>query len=184
MSLDCYLPGKMILIDASGWSDLLLGVVICAIKPPQSMVFERRISTEAFQPPNFKNKKYHAEAERIADELLTVMKADSETCFKVCSEYILSAIVKVLQDKKFKVEIVESTGDLRKTVDDAYIRWCVEKGVPREMLEGKLRFWSFVEWVAENPHVREGLVKTGWASWDRKWRTEVYKEHVKNLQNP
>jgi hypothetical protein len=112
------------------------------------------------------------------------MKADSETCFKVCSEYILSAIVKVLQDKKFKVEIVESTGDLRKMVDDAYVRWCVEKGVPREMLEGKLRFWSFVEWVAENPHVREGLVKTGWASWDRKWRTEVYKDHVKNLQNP
>jgi len=46
------------------------------------------------------------------------------------------------------------------------------------MLDGKLRFWRFVEWVAENPHVREGLVKTGWASWDRKWRTEVYKEHL------
>ena len=177
MVLDCYLPGKMIIIDASGWSDLLLGVVICAVKPPQSIVFERRISTEYFQPPNFKNKKYLSEADRIADELLDVMQADSETCFKVCSEYILSTVVKRLQDKGFKVEQVQSTGDFRKTVEDAYVRWCAEKGMPRDLLYGKQRFWHFVEWVAENPHVREGLVKTGWESWERKWRNEVYKEH-------
>ena len=178
MGLDCYLPGKMIVIDASGWSDLLLGVVICAVKPPQSMVFERRISTEAFQPPNFKNKKYLSEAERIADELVAVMQADSGTCFKICSEYVLSSLVKFLQDKGFKVEKTDSTGYLRKIVDDAYIRWCVEKGVPRELLDSKLRFWRFVEWVADNPHVRVGLVKTGWASWERKWRNEVYKVHL------
>jgi hypothetical protein len=178
LGLDCYLPGNMIIIDASGWSDLLLGVVICAIKPPQSIVFERRISTEAFQPPNFKNKKYLLDSERIADELVNVMQTDSETCFKVCSEYMLSSVIKRLKNKGFKVEEVQTTGDFRKTADDAYVRWCVEKGVPRELLDSKMRFWSFVEWVAENPHVREGLVKTGWTSWQMRWRTEVYKEHI------
>jgi hypothetical protein len=177
LALDCYLPGKMIVIDAAGWSDLLLGVVICAINPPQKMVFERRIATESFQPPNFRSKKFLADSERIADELVTVMQAGPDNCFKVCSEYVLSSVTKYLKSKGFKVEAVQSTGELRKTAEEAYIRWCIEKGVPREVLEEKQRFWGFVSWVAENPHVREGLVKTGWASWEQKWRKEVYKEH-------
>jgi hypothetical protein len=47
--------------------------------------------------------------------------------------------------------------------------------VPTELLESKRRFWVLLEWVAERPHLREGLVKTGWASWQRKWREEIYK---------
>ena len=58
LAMDCYLPGNMIIIDAAGWGDLLLGVVVGAIKPPQQMLLERRIPTASFQPPNFKNKKY------------------------------------------------------------------------------------------------------------------------------
>ncbi len=80
----------MILIDASGWSDLLLGVVVGALKPPQPMLLERRISTSSFQPPNFRNKKYLDDAVKIADEIVAVMQPDSETCFNVCSEYVLS----------------------------------------------------------------------------------------------
>jgi len=25
--------------------------------------------------------------------------------------------------------------------------------------------------------LREGLVKTGWASWENKWREEIFKQH-------
>lgn len=73
MALDCFFPGKTILIDAVGWSDLLLGVVVGALKPPDRMLMERRIATASFQPPNFKNKKYLEDAVRIADEIVTVM---------------------------------------------------------------------------------------------------------------
>jgi hypothetical protein len=165
----------MILIDASGWSDLLLGVVLGALKPPQPMLLERRISVSSFQPPSFKNKKYLVDAVKIADEIIAVMKPDSETCFKVGSEYSLSSVIDRLQSRGFNVEKVESTGELKRLVDEAYVRWCVEKGIPRELLENKRRFWVFLEWVAENPHLREGLVKTGWASWERKWRQEIFK---------
>ena len=175
MALECYLPGKMILIDASGWSDLLLGVVICAIKPPHQMVMERRIPTVSFQPPNFKDKKYLGDSIKIADEIITVMQADSETCFKVCSEYVLSSVIDHLQNKGFKVEKVQSTGELKRFAESAYVRWCFEKGLPREILQGNRRFWGFVEWIAESPHLREGLVKTGWTSWEQKWREEVYR---------
>ena len=178
LSLECYLPGKTILIDASGWSDLLLGVVICAVKPPEHMVLERRIPTASFQPPNFKDKKYLQDSVKIADEILAVMHADNETCFKVCSEYVLSSVVDHLRSKGFKVEEVQSTGELGRSVESAYVRWCVEKGVPKEILQDKKRFWRFLEWIAEKPHLRESLVKTGWASWENKWREEVFKKKV------
>ena len=166
----------MILIDASGWGDLLLGVVVGALKPPQRMVMERRIPTSSFQPPNFKNKKYLADAVKIADEIVTVMAPDSETCFNVCSEYVLSTVIDHLERKGFKVKKVESTGELKQMVEDGYVRWCVEKGVPKQLLEDKKRFWPFLEWVAQNPHLRESLVKTGWASWEQKWREEIFKK--------
>jgi hypothetical protein len=165
----------MILIDASGWGDLLLGVVVGALKPPERMVMERRIPTASFQPPNFRNKKYLNDASKIADEIVSVMQPDSETCFKVCSEYVLSTVVDYLQKQGFKVQKVESTGELKQLVEEGYVRWCVEKGVPKELLEDKKRFWTLLEWVAQNPHLRESLVKTGWASWEDKWREEIFK---------
>jgi len=178
LTLNCFLPGKTILVDASGWSDLLLGVVICALKPPDPMVMERRIPTLSFQPPNFKNKKYLHDAVNIADEIVDVMKVDDQTCFKVCSEYVLSSLTIHLQNMGFTVEKVQTTGALGQMTENAYERWCVEKGVPKEILHAKKRFWSSLEWVAENPHLREGLVKTGWASWESKWREEVFKGKI------
>jgi hypothetical protein len=76
----------------------------------------------------------------------------------------------------FKVQSVESTGELKQLVERGYVRWCIEKGVPEEMLKDKRRFWTFLEWVAEKPHLRESLVKTGWASWEHKWREEIFKK--------
>jgi hypothetical protein len=176
LALDCFLSDREIRIDASGWGDILLGVVVGAIKPPDPMVMERRIPTASFQPPNFENKKYLNDAIRIADEIVEVMRPDEKTCFKVCSEYVLSGLLRHLQNRGFKVQKVDATGELKQMVERAYIRWCVEEGVPEEILQNQKRFWSLLEWVAQRPQLREGLVKTGWASWERKWREEIYKK--------
>ncbi len=179
MALECYLPGKMILIDAAGWSDLLLGVVIGALKPPNPMLMERRIPVSSFQPPNFAAKKYLKDSQKIANEIITVMAPDAETCIKVSNEYVLSGVVEHLQKLGYNVQTVESTGDLRGIVEKAYNRWCSEKGVPEEILTDQRRFYRFLDWVAEMPRLREGLVKTGWASWEDKWRQETYKRTQK-----
>jgi hypothetical protein len=179
LTLDCFFSAKDILIDAVGWGDLLLGVVIGALKPPDPMLMERRIPTSSFQPPNFQNKKYLNDAVKIADEIIEVMQPDVGTCFKVCSEYVLSSVRRHLQDRGFNVQKVEVTGEPKGMVERAYVRWCVEEGVPEEILQDKRRFWTLLEWVAEKPHLREGLVKTGWASWKRKWREEIYKKPLK-----
>jgi hypothetical protein len=176
LSLDCFFPGKTIWVDAVGWSDLLLGVVVGALKPPDAMVMERRIPVSSFQPPNFKNKKYLADAEKIADEIVAVMQPDSETCFRVCSEYVLSSVIGHLESQGFKVQKVDSPFELKQMVENGYLRWCVEKGVPKEILQDKRRFHSFIKWVGEMPRLRESLVKTGWASWENKWREEIYRK--------
>jgi hypothetical protein len=50
--------------------------------------------------------------------------------------------------------------------------------VPEEIAKGKRRFWTLLGWVAERPHLRESFVKTGWASWERKWREEIFKKSL------
>jgi len=172
---------KEILIDDAGWGDLILGVVIGALKRPAHRYIpisymERRIPTSSFQPPNFENKQYLDDAVKIAEEIVKAMQPDMETSFKVCSGYVLSSIRRYLQDRGFNIEEVEITGELQEKVERSYLRWCIEVGVPAERLGDERRFSTLLEWVAEKPEIREKLVKTGWKSWKQKWREKAFKK--------
>jgi len=164
------------LIDDAGWGDLILGVVIGALKLPDRRYLERRIPVSSFQPPNFENKRYLDDAMKIAQEIVEVMRPESDTRFRVCSGYVLSSIRRHLQDQGFNVEEVEITGELQEMVERSYVRWCIEVGVPAERMEDERRFSTLLEWVAERPEIREKLVKTGWKSWKQKWREKAFKK--------
>jgi transcription initiation factor TFIIE subunit alpha len=162
--------GNEILIDGSGWGDLILGVVIGALKLPDHEYMERKIPTSSFQPPDFENKRYLEDAVKIAEEIVDVMRADEQTRFKVArslSGDILSGLLRYLKGRGFGVAKVESTGELQTRVEKSYLKWCVEAGVPQERVKGERRFWTLLEWVAEEPKSREKLVKTGWKSWQQ-----------------
>ena len=165
---------NVILIDDAGWGDLLLGVVIGAVNPPDPRYLERRIPISSFQPPNFEDKKYLDDTVKIADEIVEIMQPNMETNFKVCSGYVLSSTRRHLRERGFKVEKVEVTGKLQAKVERGYLRWCKEMGVPTERLDDKKRFWTFLEWIAERPWLREKIVKTGWKSWKKKWRSKAF----------
>jgi hypothetical protein len=164
-------------IDDAGWGDLILGVVIGAHKLPDHKYMERRIPVSSFQPPNFENKRYLRDAVKIAEEIVKVMRPDKETHFKVCSGYVLSSIREYLREIGFSVEEEAIKGELQEMVERGYINWCIEVGVPAEILEkitrAQNRFWILLEWVAEKPKIREKLVKTGWKSWKQKWRKHL-----------
>ncbi len=178
MSLDRFSAGKEILVDDAGWGDFILGVVIGALKLPDHRYLERRIPVSSFQPPNFENKQYLDDAVKIADEIVRVMRPDMETNFKVCSGYVLSSIRRHLRDRGFNVEEGEITGELQEMVERSYARWCIEVGVPAEILKDERSFWRILEWVGERPELREKLVKTGWKSWKQKWREKVFKARL------
>lgn len=169
---------NVILIDAAGWGDLILGVVIGALNLnlPDPRYMERRVPIPSFHPPNFENKKFMDDTVRIADKIVEVMQPDMETTFKVSSGYVLSSICRHLREQGFKVEEVEATGELQEKVERGYVRWCKELGVPAEKLEAENRFWPLLEWVSERPRLREQLVKTGWKSWKERWRERAVLE--------
>jgi hypothetical protein len=172
--LDRFLYKKEILIDDSGWGDLILGVVIGALKLPEQKYMERRIPISSFQPPHFRNKQYLKDSIKIAEEIIDVMKPDEETVFKVCSGYVLFSIRKFLRKQGFRVDEVEVTGELQDMVERGFANWCKEVGIHFERLDGKRSFNVFLEWISEKPELRENLVKTGWKSWNQRWRDVVY----------
>ena len=176
MGLDRFSVGNEILVDDAGWGDFILGVVIGALKLPDRKYLERRIPVTSFQPPNFENKQYLDDAVKIANEIVKVMQPDMETNFKVCSGYVLSSMRRHLRDRGFNVEEVEITGELQEMVERSYVRWCIEVGVPAEILKDERSFWTLLGWVGEKPELREKLVKTGWKSWKQKWREKAFKK--------
>jgi len=178
MGLNRFLYNKQIMIDDAGWGDLILGTVIGALKLPERRYMERRIPVSAFQSPNFENKRYLDEAVKIAKEIVEVMKPDKETYFSVCQGYILSGVRKYLRSQGFPVEEAKITGELQERVERSFVKWCIEVGVPQERLESEKRFYPILEWVTEHIELRERLVKTGWKSWQTKWRKEAYEAHL------
>lgn len=176
MSLNKFLYKQEILIDDAGWGDLILGVVIGALKLPSRRYMARRIPTSSFQPPNFKNKQYLEDAVKIAEEIVKVMRPDRETCFNVCSGYVLYSVRRYLKQLGFHVKKVRITGELQEMVERSYLSWCREVGVPGERLAHKKRFWRLLEWISERPKTREILVKTGWKSWHLKWREIAFEK--------
>jgi hypothetical protein len=172
--LDRFLYRKEILIDDSGWGDLILGVVIGALKLPERRYMERRIPISSFQPPHFQNKQYLEDAVKIAEEIVDAMQPDDETVFKVCSGYVLSSVRSHLRKRGFRVEVVEVTGELQEMVERSFANWCREVGIDFERLNEKRSFSTFLAWVAKKPHLRESLVKTGWKSWRERWRERAY----------
>ncbi|WGM88550.1 MAG: hypothetical protein NUK63_06395 [Candidatus Bathyarchaeum tardum] len=172
--MEKFLYKKEILIDDSGWGDLILGVVIGALKLPDRRYMERRIPLSSFQPPHFQNKRYLEDAVKIAQEIIEVMKPDQETVFKVCSGYVLTSIRRYLRQQGFTVEKVEVTGELQEMVERSFANWCKEVGIDFDKMNKKRSFNTFIEWVAERPHLRENLVKTGWKSWNQRWRERTY----------
>jgi hypothetical protein len=181
LTMDLSSGPKEIMIDDAGWGDLILGVVIGALELPAHRYMERRIPVAYFQSPSFEGKEYLAKTVDIIQEIITVMRADKNTRFKVCSGYILSAARHFLEERGYRVEKIEVTGELQQRVEHSFIRWCMEVGVPPSVLSpesGKNRFWALLEWVAENPYLREHLVKTGWKSWQRRWRKMVYEKEM------
>ena len=157
---------REIMIDDSGWGDLVLGVVVGALDRDSGRYMERRIPVRYFQSPLFEQKKYLDKMVEIVDEICRVMKPDEKTVFKVCSGYVLSAAVGFLQSRGLRVAETRIIGELQEKVERGFRNWCEEIGIPAE----KRNFRALLDWVAEDLEFREKFVKTGWKSWQNKWR--------------
>lgn len=168
---------KVILIDDAGWGDLILGVVIGALELPSHRYLEHRIPLTSFQAPLFDEKRYLKDAIIIVKDIIDVTQAGQSAVFKVCSGYVLSTVRAYLRKQGFRVEETVITGFLQERVERGFVQWCKEIGVPSELLsKNKRDFWKLLSWVQQSPVEREKFVKTGWRSWQKKWRAVAYQK--------
>jgi len=114
-----FMSEKVIWIDGAGWGDLILGVVIGALNPPDTRYMERRIPVSSFRPPNFENQQYLDDTVKIADEIVEVMRPDMETNFKVCSGYVLSSIVDTCENGDSRWKKWKSQVNFKKRLNEA-----------------------------------------------------------------
>jgi len=95
---------------------------------------ERGIATASFQPPNFKNKEVLGRCCENADEIVEVMQPDDKTHFRVCSSYVLSSVTKHLETEVSRLRKLRQQEKLLEMVERSYVRWCVEVGVPEDLV--------------------------------------------------
>jgi len=130
-------------IDDAGWGDLVGGCLLGFLRRETGEYIVKLIDVSHFRPPNFAKKTYLREALRLAREALDELKVSKDEEIEICTGSVLSEI--------------------------SY----AALGVPRDTLpleSGRERFYALIRWVMEDFKEREKYVKTGWKSWNSKWR--------------
>jgi len=162
-----------IYIDDAGWGDLVGGCLLGFLREETGEYVVKMIEVSHFRPPNFVKKTYLKEALRLAREALEELKVTKEEEIKICTGSVLSEISSTLMEEGYKVKPMRIEGKLQDLVENSLLDYYAALGVPRETLSvkcGRERFYALIRWVMEDFKGRERYVKTGWKSWNNKWK--------------
>ncbi|MBS7251889.1 MAG: hypothetical protein KIH08_15060 [Candidatus Freyarchaeota archaeon] len=163
----------VIQIDDAGWGDLVGGCLLGFFRKETGEYVVKLIDVTHFRPPNFDRKTYLKEALTLAKEALEELKVSKEEEIEICTGSVLSEIRLTLMEEGYKVKPTRIEGKLQELIENSLLDYYAELGVPREKLSlesGRDRFYALINWVMEDFESREKYVKTGWKSWDTKWK--------------
>ena len=160
-------------IDDAGWGDLVGGCLLGFLRRETGEYIVKLIDVSHFRPPNFLKKTYLQEALRLARDALEELGVTKEEEIEICTGSVLSEIRLTLMEEGYNVKPTRIEGELQDLVENSLLDYYAELGIPRETLtveSGRERFYALIRWVMTDLEVREKYVKTGWKSWDSKWR--------------
>jgi hypothetical protein len=160
-------------IDDAGWGDLVGGCLLGFLREETGEYVVKMIDVSHFRPPNFARKTYLKEALRLAREALEELKVTKDEEIEICTGSVLSEIVLTLTGEGYKVKPTRIEGKLQDLIENSLLDYYALLGVPRETLtveSGRDRFYALIRWVMEDFDGREKYVKTGWKSWNNKWK--------------
>jgi len=158
----------VIQIDDAGWGCLLGPTFIGAYRERTKEFCYGEVALGYFQGGNFADKGYLRETTRVIAALLRELKSPSAERVEKCTGYIFSHAVRNLNRS---VRMKKITGPLQLLIEQVGRRYLLDLGVPiGETTSGAKLFGVCFEWVCEDFESREHFVKTGWGSWNRKWR--------------
>lgn len=106
----------------------------------------------------------------LAEEAVQELKIDDGE-FHVCTGFVNNAVADYLQTCGFKVVRMKIEGKTQMLVEKAYENYVQRiTGLQKLPPSGK-RFFTLLNWVRKDVERRECYVKTGWKSWNARWRT-------------
>jgi hypothetical protein len=176
---------RVIEVDDSGWGDLLGGVFLCFNDVAMGRYVLKEIPVEYFQGESFLEKKYLAKSRELAESAIKELdiKRGEDVEFHVCTGYINNAVASFLIQEGFHVLRRKIEGQTQLLVEKAYEEY-VKKltGLESVPASGR-RFFTLLKWVREDLANREKYVKTGWRSWNERWRTYETQKNYKACIN-
>lgn len=166
-------------VDDSGWGDLVGGVIIGGYNVLTHEFRWAEVPVEYFQDEVFSKKDYLIETRKAVNKVLGDLRADKRFhLIAMCTGYVLNQAAKFLLQKDWKVTRRKIEGPCQELVEKRFRKELIKIGVPsniiRDVPSGSNRFIQLFNWVKEDPDTRERFVKTGWSSWQAKWRPRLF----------
>lgn len=159
----------MIYVDDSGWGSLIGGVAIGIYDSDMKKMLARIIPVKYFQGSLFIKGIYRKRA--IVEFLRMYSEVSDSEHFYVCRGTILDGIYRMLISNNYDTERIEIGDPLQGFLEERFAKHLKRFGVPQKSKGAHcLSFNEQLEWVREDPS-REKHVKTGWKSWQTKYKT-------------
>lgn len=164
---------RIVEVDDSAWGDLVGGVFLCFndLTSHNHVILE--IPPQYFQGEKWLKKEYFLKSRELtvnALEKLEVKEGDNVE-FHVCTGYINDAVAGFLAGKGFRVERCKIEGETQSLVESAYEDYLKRLTGLENIPPSSKRFFFLLKWVRADLKEREKFVKTGWRSWNERWRT-------------
>lgn len=171
----------MIQIDESGWGSLIGGVAIGVYNTRNKKFFSGIIPVEYFQIDKFSMGWYRLIAVSIIatgiDKVGTklgkgeIVQICRGPCLITAKDFLLC-----LKDKKAikEVQLATIKDPLQAKLEEKFSASLAKLGVPNKSGKAhRLSFDDMLAWVKRSPKKRIQYVKTGWESWQKKYKNLV-----------
>ena len=168
-------------VDDAGWGDLVGGVIIGGYNPLTEEFRWTEVAVEHFQGEAFTRKDYQVKARRAMNRILGDLRVDKRFYqVAMCTGYVLNHVARWLRQNGWMVVRRTIDGPCQGLVEERFRKELMKIGVPPGTIvnvpSGTHRFMQLFKWVKEDPEERESFVKTGWSSWQSKWRPRLFEK--------
>lgn len=176
---------NIIEIDDAGWGSLIGGMVIGLLDVDNNQAWHGYITEVGFQQTiTGRGKGWRIVLDRVLDIIkkgLHEFKADPNThVLHMCEGWVLEYARLKLLLNEWAIKNTKIEGQLQEYVETAFQEELskIDIKLASYSAPGSNTFFKHLEWVSENLSEREQYVKTGWKSWEKKWKPRILlKEH-------
>jgi len=164
---------KKIQIDDAGTGDLLGGAFIGFFVKETNQYIFKEISLSYFQQNNFNIKFIEDLVAELIEKSLKELDFNPDCDrIEICTGNVFKKAIEMMKNNKYHFVCTKIENPLQNLVEQTYLDYLKSIGFNKEisLIAGRDRYFQLFNWVVEDFPNREKFVKTGFPSWNLKWR--------------